>query len=244
MEKVEQLIEPQNEELEEIVGRIPSFVIRRGMSILVIVAIVTLLIATNISYPEVLKGTVIFQSNEQPGKVTIRREDANQVYNLLVKKGDIVNDGDTLLVRHDVKKNLYEYVKTPMNGKIFISEGISQENTLDMIIWVVPEAKTFEIKLSYKDDKSGQVSKGQKVKMYLSEYPADKYGYIEGQVQEVYPFKLEDKNQALVRISTPKLRTSQNVDIPLRHVMNGNAEIILSNNTIYTRIFNSIFQKP
>ncbi|SHM71840.1 hypothetical protein [Chitinophaga sp. CF418] len=238
-----QSLEIRSNEMEEVVGNIPTWIIRWGITVLFAVAILGLLIANLVRYPDLLHATVLMQSENQPGKVTIRRtdENANFKFYYLVKSGDQVVPGDTLLTRYDPKTDKSYYTITPMGGKIYITKGIDQKNTLDEIIWVVPKSSRAEIKVKYNSKRAGNVKVGQSVKIELSDFPSNEYGFLEGTISSILPVQMDGEHLAYVELNQKKIITSEKKEIPILPVMEGSAEIVLSDRSIFQRIFGSMF---
>lgn len=242
MPEINESLEIRSTEMEEVVGTIPPWVIRWGITVLFVVSVVGLVIANVIRYPDTLHGTVLMQGENQPGKVTIRRTDENAgfQFNFLVKNGDEVSRGDTLLTRHDPKTGKDYYTITPMKGRIYITKGIDEKNTLDQVIWVVPRSSTAEVKVRYSSKGAGNVKTGQAVKIELNDFPVTEYGFLEGTISSILPMQVDGEHQAYVQLDNPKIVTSENKELPVLPVMEGNAEIMLSDRSIFQRLFGSL----
>lgn len=240
MPEINQPFEVRSNEMDEIVGQVPPWLVRWGIAVLFCVGIIGLTISQHVRYPDTLLADVLVQAKEQPGKVTIRREDANQRFNFLIKDGDQVKVGDTLLIRTDVKKNEAEAIITPMAGKIYISKGIDVNNTLDQIVWVVPKASSFDVKIKYNNKGAGNVKPGQLVKINLYDYPNNEYGFLEGTITSILPVQVDEHHQASVKLKGAKLVTSRHKELPVLPTMQGDAEILLNDRSIFERIFGSI----
>lgn len=238
-----QSLEVRSNEMEEVVGTIPTWIIRWGITVLFAVGILGLLISNLIRYPDILSASVLMQGENQPGKVTIRRTDENAgfKFHYLVKNGDQVVPGDTLLTRYDPKEDKSYYTITPMKGGIYITKGIDQNNTLDQIIWVVPQSSRVEIKLKYNSKRAGNVRVGQAVKIELADFPSNEFGFLEGTISSILPVQMNGEHLAYVELNQKKMITSEKKEIPILPVMEGNAEIALSDRSIFQRIFGSVF---
>lgn len=227
--------------MEEIVGNVPAWIIQWGITVLFVVGILGLFISNFIHYPDTLAAKALIQATEQPGKVTIRREDASQEFKFLVKEGDQVVPGDTLLVHLNKTTGKSIATITPMAGKIYISKGIDEKNTLDQIIWVVPKSSRVEVKIKYNNKGAGNVRVGQSVKIELADFPSSEYGFLEGRVSSILPIQLNGEHQAYVKLKSKKIITSENKEIPIVPIMEGDGEILLNDRSIFQRIFGSIF---
>lgn len=235
------LLEVRSNEMEEIVGNVPAWIIQWGITVLFAVGILGLFISNFISYPDTLVAKVLIQATEQPGKVTVRRDDASQEFKFLVKEGDQVVPGDTLLIHLDKNTGKSIATITPMAGKIYISKGIDEKNTLDQLIWVVPKSSKVEIKIKYENKGAGDVKVGQAVKIELTDFPSSEYGFLEGRVSSILPIQMDGEHQAYVKLNSTKIITSENKEIPIVPVMEGSGEILLNDRSIFQRIFGSIF---
>lgn len=235
-----QPLEIRSNEMEEIVGQVPHWIIRWGICVLFSVGIIGFIITKYVSFPDILAAQVLVQAKQQPGKVTVRREDAQQEFKLLIKEGQQVTIGDTLLIRRDTKTNMNYPIITPMEGKIYISYGIDEKNTLDYVIWVVPKTSSFDIKIKYSNRGAGNVKTGQIVKINLYDYPNSQYGFLEGKITSILPVQLNEQHQAYVKLEHTKLITSNNMELPILSTMQGDGEILLNDRSIFQRIFGSI----
>jgi len=232
--------EVRSEEMEEIIGQVPNWIIRWGICVLFLVAVIGLLIIRSVRYPDILPAQVLVQARQQPGKVTVRRVDASQEFILLIKDGQMVVKGDTLLVHKDNKTGKNYPIITPMAGKIYISNGIDEKNTLDYVIWVVPKTSSFDIKIKYGNKGAGNVRLGQLVKINLDDYPNNQYGFLEGRISSVLPVQLDNLHQGYVKLRNSKLITSTNMELPILPTMQGDGEIQLNDRSIFERIFGSL----
>jgi len=229
--------------MDELVGSVPSWIIRWGITVLFSVAVLGMLISSLIRYPDTLRAEVIMQAVNQPGKVTIRRTDENAhlEFKYVIKNGDEVRPGDTLLTRYDPKLGKSYYTITPMEGKIYITKGVDEKNTLDQIIWVVPKSSKAEIKIRYANKGAGNVKVGQAVRIELSDFPSNEYGFLEGRIASILPVQMDGKHQATIELAGKKILTSENKEIPILPVMEGDGEILLNDRSIFQRIFGSVF---
>lgn len=235
-------LEIRSAEMDEVVGNIPSWIIRWGITVLFAVGILGLSISCFIQYPDVLRAKVLIQAVNQPGKVTVSRVSANQVFKFLVKEGDYVVPGDTLLIQTDKNTGKSNPIITPMAGKIYISNGIDEKNTLDQLIWVVPKSSEAEIKINYSNKGAGNVKVGQAVQIELSDFPSNEYGFIEGHINTILPIQVDGEHQAFVKLKGKGIITSENKEIPILPIMEGDGEILLNDRSIFQRIFGNIFR--
>ncbi len=235
-----EILNTRSEDMEEIVGRIPHWIVRWGLTVFFIVAVVAIFVSSQIRFHDTLSVTAILQAKEQPGKVTVSRHLPEQEFHFMVKDGDLVEAGDTLLVQYDVKENKSVPMITPMNGTIYISKGIDESNTLDQIIWVVPQATGVEVKIRYGDKGAGNIKPGQSIRIALRDYPPSEYGYLDGYVASVLPIQVGEFQQANITLKNDGIMTDRGHIIAIRPMMQGDGEILLNERSILGRIFGSI----
>ncbi|TDS14852.1 phosphohexomutase domain-containing protein [Sphingobacterium paludis] len=242
MPRLTQALESVSNEMDEIVGRIPPWIVRWGITVLFGVATISLFISGFVRFPDSIVGTVVIQAKEQPGKVTVRRESANEEYKFLVKEGDRVKPGDTLLLRIEKSENKISPVTTPMTGSIYRVSSRNTDGLLEETIWVVPIATGFHMKINYPNKGAGNVQPGQQVRIALHDYPDAEYGFLDGIIESILPIQTDDKHQATISLIHNKLLTSRGREIPILPLMEGSGEILLNEKSIFYRIFGSILQ--
>lgn len=83
----------RSEEVQELISRIPSWIVRWGISMIFIVFLIFLLIAWFIKYPDVLKAKIMITSNPAPVEILARIDGPLA---LLKEDGAKVKTGETL----------------------------------------------------------------------------------------------------------------------------------------------------
>jgi hypothetical protein len=228
-------------EMEEIVGIIPPWIIRWGITVLFFIAILTLAVSCFIRYPDTLNTQVVIEAVNQPGKISIRRGDADQIFKYFVKDGDHVKPEDTLLQWTDRKTGVVHPTITPIAGTIYITHGDDDKDILQDIMWVVPPSSQAKIKINYGNKGAGNVKIGQLVKFELHDFPKSEYGFIEGRISSILPIQQNGEHIAYVKLNGDEIITSERKIVPILPVMKGTGEILLNDRSIFQRIFGSIF---
>lgn len=234
-------VEMRSAEMEELIGTIPPWIIRWGITVLFVVAIIGLSVSTFISFPDTIPVKVLIEAANQPGHVTVTRTDASQVFRFLVKSGETVKPGDTLLVRYDKNTGKSYPVLTPMAGVIYVSDGVNAANILDKEIWVVPQSSAVKVKINYGNKGAGNIRVGQTVQIELADFPSNEYGFLQGRITSILPILIDGLHQAYVQLPGKKMITSDGRVIPIRPVMEGTGEVSLDSRSIFQRIFGSVF---
>ncbi|WP_435255358.1 HlyD family secretion protein [Tenacibaculum sp. A30] len=126
--------------------------------------------------------------------------------------------------------------------KYDVLNNFVEENTT--IMAVIPnnrENYVIKGKMYIQIYNSGKVNEGDIVNIYLDNYPYQDYGFIEGKVQNISEIP-ENKKGYLLNVELPNgLMSSQKKALPFKDVLNGSAEVILENKSLFKRFFNNIF---
>ncbi|MEV4883665.1 hypothetical protein SAMN05660461_1403 [Chitinophaga ginsengisegetis] len=234
--------ETGSSEMEEIVGIIPPWIIRWGITVLFSIAMLTLAVSCFIRYPDTLNAQVVIEAVNQPGKISIRRGDADQIFKYYVKDGDHVVPDDTLLIWTDRKTGKIHPTITPISGTIYITHGDDEKDILLDIMWVVPQSSKAKIKINYGNKGAGNVKVGQVVKIELHDFPKSEYGFIDGHISSILPIQENGEHVAYVKLKGDEIITSERKIVPILPVMKGTGEILLNDRSIFQRIFGSIFR--
>lgn len=135
-------------------------------------------------------------------------------------------------------------LKSPIDGEITFTEywTKNQNITTGVVIFnIVPQNKGKLIgKALMPTERSGKVKKGQKVNVYISNFPDVEYGVLQGFVNNIslVPSKGSDKvNYYVVEINFPKgLITTYNKRLPFLSKMEGKADIITDDLSVIERL--------
>jgi hypothetical protein len=228
----------RSEEIQEIIGQIPPWVIRWGITVMLSVLLVCVFCSFYIKFPDVLHADVIISSKDQPYRVSWYKN-GPQMYNVYVKEGQQVKAGDTLFVEQDLVNHTITPIISPVAGKIILFKG-TEDNARKETIIVYPPITSYQTNL-YLDPKGfGNSQIEQKVLIKLDAYPEEVFGSLEGQITSILSVPINDKYRVEVDLLNG-LITTENKHIPNQHNLSGKAEIILEDKNIFSRIFGSIF---
>ena len=225
-------------EIQEIIGQIPSWIIRWGMTAIALVISILIFCSFYVRFPDTLLAEAFISAQEQPFKVSWFK-DGPQEHVLYVKEGQLVAVGDTLLV----EKNLVDSSRIPLvsaiQGKVAFQKGRAN-NPLESVITVYPPIRDMSVKLYLPSDSFGKIRIGQRVLIKLNAYPAEDFGMLEGVMVALTNSPDDGKYQADVKLRQG-LITIEGQKIPQQYVLSGNAEVILRDKSIFSRIFGNLF---
>lgn len=225
-------------DIQEIIGQIPPWTVRWGISVIFAVFLILLFCANYIRYPDVLPGNVTISTREQPFQISWYRSGPH-VHRVHVREHQQVKVSDTLLTEENLLDHKVTPVLSPVAGKVIFLKGTADSPRKSSIV-VYPRLTTPDVQLYLPFEGSGKVHPGQKVLIHLDAYPSDDFGVLEGQIVSLLLVQFKDKYRADVRL-LDGLRTRENKVIPPQHILTGRAEVVLEDRNLFARLFGSVF---
>jgi len=131
-------------------------------------------------------------------------------------------------------------LKAPVAGKLTYLKFWSSNqfvNAGDEVMVIVPDKQEAVIgKVLMPIQNSGKVKTGQKVNIYLQNFPFEEFGTVHGQVKSIS--LVPKDNLYAIEITLPQgLKTSYNKNLVFKQEMQGNAEIITEDLRLMERVF-------
>ena len=231
-------ISDRSDEIQEIIGYVPHWVIRWGVSVIFIALSIILMTSFMVQYPDTLTGKALINAREQPQKITWFTTDPKITYHPKVKDAQNVTIGDTLVIENNHKNNAQTPVIAKVTGRTYLLKGI-ENNPKGWMLLIVPKVVSFEVQLKLPIYGAGKVRKGQRVLVKLDAYPHEEFGFLEGKISEVVPFMIDNYYRANVKL-TNGLQTNTGKILPIQPLLQGSAEIMLDDKKISNRIFGTL----
>jgi hypothetical protein len=232
-------IPDRSDEIQEIIGYVPHWVIRWGVSVIFITLTIILMTSVMIQYPDTLTAKALINAREQPQKITWYTTEPGILYEPKVKDAQNVVVGDTLVMEHNQKLGTEIPYKAKVSGMTYLLKGIENKPKAWTLL-VVPKVVNFEVQLKLPVYGAGKVKKGQRVLVKLDAYPHDEFGFLEGEISEFVPVSIDNYYRANVRL-TNGLQTNTGKILPIQPLLQGSAEIMLDNKRLSHRIFGTLF---
>lgn len=226
-----------SDEIQQIIGQVPKWITRWGITVLFSLLIIILIVGNFVKYPTILNAQSEIIAKERPTKVDWFNEET-LLYTEVVKEGQKVKIGDSLLIENNLKTNKVSVITSPIEGEISLTRGY-KTNANTHVIWIIPKSSNYSVLLKVPIQKAGKVKVGQEVKINLDEYPVNEFGFLSGKVIDVMPIAMEGTYRVNVALNN-KMMTNVGVIIPAKPNYYGNAEIISDNVSIVQRLFKGI----
>lgn len=232
-------IPDRSDEMQEIIGYVPHWVIRWGVSVIFISMAIILMTSLMVQYPDTLMAKALINAREQPQKITWFSTDPEITYESKVKNAQNVAIGDTLVIETNHTLNNQNPIISKIIGKTYLLKGIDNKPKAWMLL-VVPQVMNFEVQLRLPVHGAGKVKIGQRVLLRLDAYPHNEFGFLEGEISEVVPVAIDNYYRANVKL-THGLKTNVGRDISIQPLLQGSAEIMLDDQKLSHRIFSTLF---
>ncbi|KAA6438904.1 HlyD family efflux transporter periplasmic adaptor subunit [Dyadobacter flavalbus] len=224
-----------NDEIQEIIGQVPSGVVRWGITFSLILLLTVLWVSRYLYLPVAIKATAILNAKEQYFKVVWMKTDPAVDYLVKVSENQSVRKSDTLLVEANSQTGKKKYYTSPTDGKVAIFKGTEQMPRASVLM-VVPAFSDYTVELKVPVSGAGQLRKGQKVILRLDEFPESKYGFLIGKVATTTLIPIDKFYRIKVDLSNG-MTTNIDQHIPLQASISGTAEIITENTSVFDKIF-------
>ena len=232
-------IPERSDEMQEIIGYVPHWVIRWGVSVILISLTIILMTSVMVRYPDTLTAKALINAREQPQRITWYTTDPEITYESRVKDAQNVKIGDTLVLENDHKNHKITPFISTTAGRTHLLKGI-ENNPKAWMLLVVPKIVNFEVQLRLPIYGAGKVKKGQNVLVKLDAYPHEEFGFLEGVITEMVPVAIDNYYRANVKL-TNGLVTNEGKTLPIQPLLQGSAEIMLDEKRLSSRIFGTLF---
>lgn len=241
VERLQGIVNQHNahsDEMQEIIGYVPHWLIRWGTLVIFAVVGILLLTSHTVRYPDVLMAQALINARDQPQKETWFITDPNVVYVPKVGDNQGVKVGDTLLLEIDGNRRVTTPVRAKVSGRTYLLKGIDNNPKAFMLL-VVPSVAHYEVQLRLPVKGAGKVNVGQRVLIRLDAYPSNEFGFLEGNIVGIVPVSIDNHYRANVKL-TKGLVTNTGHTLPVQPLLQGQAEIMLDDKRLFQRIFNTI----
>lgn len=226
--------------VKEIISKPPHKIIQWGSSVIALIYISIIILCFNIYYSETLELEIMITTENPPICITTQND---CIINKLSKtNGSYINKGDTIAIINYTKTR--EYLKSPIDGKIVY--GIVWTNNQhirkgDKLFYITPKnniKKPYIGLIKIPSSNYKQINIGQKVNIYLEEYPYTEFGILIGTIASVNNIQKNGFYNIIINI--PRI-TDLNREIIIDDFIYGKAKIFTKETSIGKKISSSFF---
>lgn len=195
---------------------------------------------------EELKGTLISTQLQQEmvakENISLNNEKGDTYFRL---RSNVLQQYNSLAYELKEWENRY-VISAPIDGIINLYDVRSEEQFLaaeQKVFTITPkDAKDFFSILKLPISNSGKVKVGQQCVIKLHNFPPAEFGVLKGTVSSISQTANEGFFSIRV-ILNDQLRTTTNVNLNGKSELIGDAEIIVKNEALFDKIFNTLFKK-
>ncbi len=242
MESIHEETEQRHtDEMQDIIGTPPSWLLRWGIAIFFSVLVLILSLAELIRYPDVVQTQLKMRSLSLPQQVIVKTP--GRLIKLLAGNNKLVKSEQELAI---IESGDFKTILTaPQAGKLTYA-GILHEKQP-----VVLNQPLFNININNNDffgemiipqASIGKVKEGQQVMIKLRSYAYEEYGMLHGTIKYIIDNPAKDGEYiAEVDLKNQNI-TDMNRSLSLKQGMIANAEIITQSSSLFKRLAGNIFK--
>ncbi|SHL16892.1 HlyD family secretion protein [Chitinophaga jiangningensis] len=219
-----------SEEVNEVLGAGPSFMMRWGNILLFAVILLFLTLSGLIRYPDIITGKVTVAPLQAPTSVTINN---GSIQSTLVQNGQVVTKGQALLLHSGG-----DTIAAPAAGKVVFERSTDSHiiyTKPTLILSILPEHGDYLTTVTLPSAGAGKVQIGQEVSIHLNDYPSGEFGKLAG---KVLSRPLPAGNGAVsidIQLKDGNISSYQK-PLDIYKAMDGRAEIVTANKRLIQRI--------
>lgn len=230
----------RSEEVQEIMGPVPHWILRWGITLIGVVFIGLLAGSWFFRYPNVLQTSCTITPTAS--SETITAPVAGTVTRLLADNTATAQKGDTLCLVQDAAGNMHALLAPhacSAEAVISLTEGNHVSQGQELLTLSPLRQSPVLCLVQIPAEKIATVHVGQETEISLPQYPEDDFGAITGRIARIS--RIPDANGLFTaRIDFPwPITTSTGHQVRITYPMKGTAKIRLSNKRLIEKILES-----
>lgn len=241
----EDKIELRSEEFQEVLGGVPPWILRWGITGLAFVVVLLLAGSAVFKYPDTISAQVTLTGSTPPAAVVARS--SGKLKELFVSDNRNVNAGEYLaVIDNPANTEDVQLLKAYLDSLNMDNDSfywIENQNVQagETVFTTIPTG-SFQLigKAALPVARSGKVKIGQKVNIRLENFPENEFGILRGKVQNIslVPSQSGETIYYTVEIRLPEgLLTTYQKKLPYLPNMQGRADVITEDMSLLSRLF-------
>jgi len=241
--ETEILYNTRSEEAQEVIGRMPHWIIQWGITVMAGFILLLFIVAAFVKYPETISAQIQLSPLHSP--TIISSKSSGAIKHIAIIDSQVVSkDEQLILAVSDSSGEEYSLAAPTSVKAIFImdiKEGKSLSKKEPLIAIIPANFNSKEIITTGMIEASNKknISVGQTVDVELANYPQETYGRLKGKIYRISPVAIGD-NYIFNVVFETDLITSNNYKINVQDKLNGTGNIIVKDKTILTRLFEKL----
>ncbi len=234
-------IELRSEKVRNIVGQVPPVLLRIGITIISLVIVIVFLGAYFIPYPETLTMPVCLYTSPESELIKAPENGFIELKNC----PENIREKQILALFKGVNDTIV-LIKSQSEGRLLVNcRDKSFVNKGEVLFSIVPKniQNVYGI-IFVLQEKINRIKSDQNVKIELMDFPAKKYGLIDGKISKIYPFPESEDGCKRVEICLENgFKSTNNYEFNYNPLMSAKATVFLSNESFLKRFIISIRKK-
>lgn len=213
-----------SDEVNEIITRVPSWILRWGLTVFFVVLLGVVGFSALIDCPNIIRATVKIKTTHPDTKINCNA--VCRVIKVFVNAGDKVRSGQ-IVAYTKYNDSTIHTLTSPAQGKLFYNGIVRPGEVIDRhseIFYVEPDSPDFYGEMVIPTNHITEIHKGQTVLIKLKNYPFEQYGVLHGTIK--YISSVDGTDIVVAEIELNK------ITLQLKPGMRGDAEIITGSSSI------------
>ncbi|RVU00437.1 HlyD family efflux transporter periplasmic adaptor subunit [Mucilaginibacter limnophilus] len=229
------------EEIQDIISKPPSWLLRWGISSFFAVLLLIVSISALVKYPDLVKAKLRISAINPPAAITATAP--GKLIKLLVHNGQHVMINQPLA---SVESPVGRYILIAINAGQVWFNGIVEENKLlasgQPVFFLCSNNEKFFGEVYIPPYSMGKVKVGQQVLVKLQSYAYEEYGMITGNVSYISEIPAKD-GSFIAKIDFGSNKFSRlHKPVQLKYGMQADAEIVTDDTSILKRVLSNLFK--
>ncbi|PJJ84442.1 HlyD family efflux transporter periplasmic adaptor subunit [Mucilaginibacter auburnensis] len=226
-----------SEEIQEIITKVPNWIIRWGITLLFIIVLVAISISVIVRYPDTVKVKLKIEAANTVKSVIAG--EAGYISRVFITTEQIISKGQVLAEIYSETSGKHKFLLAPYSGRVasvaIIQKGYFLKANQE-VFRIMPNNEFLFGVVKVSGDQINKVKIGQDVVMKLNNYPFEEYGVFKGKISYVAD---EPSNEGFFAVQVA-FEERGNLKDPrkLKTWMTGSAEIITKDITLLRRFYN------
>jgi biotin carboxyl carrier protein len=229
------------EDMQEIITKVPSWILRWGITLFFGILLMVVGISVLVRYPDTIKGGLKIESSvfAQPVMAVL----PCRITKVFIKKGENVKKGQMLatICGYSGLTEVYTLI-APQDGKAAFVSIVQPGGLLKAgqeVFVIHPANEQFFGVMQIPENNIGKIKTGQQVQIKLRNYPAEEYGQLKGTISYITDEPVQGFFTVKVTLITSQLKHP----VELKSWMTADAEIITESVSLQRRLLKTVLNR-
>jgi multidrug efflux pump subunit AcrA (membrane-fusion protein) len=225
------------EDIQEIITKVPSWIVRWGITLLFSTILIMVAISVLVPYPEMVKSPMKLQSFGN--SISVVADQSGLIIKVFVEKSMIVKHGQPLIEIKGINQEQY-ILKAPGDGRVGFSAIIQPGSIIERnqeIFKIHEPNEQFYGLMTIPKNAINKIKIGQEVLIKLAGSSSVDNNVMQGKIDFVADEPVNDRFLVKVAFAKPSLATRK---VEIKSWMEFEAQIITKKSNLFHKVFGSI----